>query len=93
MVAALLLQAAETPDKQLKELQTINKNTSYTPEDIGKMLETLKCMSGTLDKMRAYLVPKVAYHTGKRGGPNYSRPRQFLNDLGDIMPSEDTRRR
>lgn len=48
-------------------------------------IERLKSLEDNLDELRIYLAPQVVYHTGKRGGPNYTRPRQLLEDIKDVV--------
>lgn len=52
--------------------------------------ERLKSLRG-LDELRSYLAPQVLYHTGKRGGPNYNRPRQLLDDIEDLVAANVNR--
>lgn len=40
-----------------------------------------------LGALRGYLAPTCLYHKGKRGGTNYNRPRQLLEDLEALIPS------
>lgn len=75
----------------LEVQQLLNKLASMA-DNGEKGLKELEATHELLGVLRSYLAPKLLYHTGKRGGPNYNRPRFLgddleasLNELGDDL--------
>lgn len=76
----------------LADLRTICKGIHQCSRSGEKLADLLEDLKGTADSMdtalaalRRYLAPSCLYHTGKRGGPNYNRPRQLLDDVDDLI--------
>jgi hypothetical protein len=49
------------------------------------MIEHLDSIDTSLSDLRSYLAPDSIYYPGKRGGPNYNKPRKLLVDVEELL--------
>jgi predicted nucleic acid-binding Zn-ribbon protein len=83
--------AARALDKTVQRAVTSLADVSESVASISGNMKHLRSgmedLRSYMEDLRRYLAPACVYHKGKRGGPNYSKPLQLLDDLQEMMSS------